>query len=93
MSKADVLWWDRDKQNWKRDPSADLKIKLIEAKEKFWTITLEGKFGDRIPAAVAGYLSWFASAKALGLSDKPTLVLTQSSLLFANEGHMPGLHR
>jgi hypothetical protein len=77
--KADLSWWDKSKQTWKDDPSTDLKIKQIEVKEKYWAVTFEGSFGDRLPAAVSGYLSWFD-----GLTkSKPTLVLTQTSPLFA----------
>src|SRR5258708_4936687 len=82
-SKVDVLWWDKDKQNWKDDPSAaELKIKLFEVKEKSWTIVFEGTFGSRIATAVSGYLSWFAGM--FPLINKPALVLTQSSPLFAS---------
>jgi len=80
-SKADVLWWDKSKQTWKDDPSANLKIKQIEVKEKFWAVTFEGSFGSRIGTAVSGYLSWFAE---LGQSNKPILVLTQTSPILAS---------
>jgi hypothetical protein len=79
--KADLLWWDKSKQIWKDDPSADLKIKQIEVKEKYWAVTFEGTFGDRIATAVSGYLSWF---DGLAQSAKPTLVLTQTSPMLAS---------
>jgi hypothetical protein len=75
-SKANVLWWDRDKRTWNDDPSAVLEIKQFEADEKSWAVTFEGSFGSRIGTAVWGYLSWFAE---LGQPAKPTLVLTQTS--------------
>ena len=79
--KPDLLWWDKSKQTWKDDPSADLKIKQIEIKEKYWAVTFEGSFGSRIGAAVSGSLSLF---DGLTQSIKPTLVLTQTSPLFAS---------
>src|SRR5690348_2004300 len=33
-SRVDVLWWNKDKQDWKDDPSTDLKVKQIDVKEK-----------------------------------------------------------
>ena len=81
--KAAVLWWDKDKRNWNDDPSTDLKVKQIEANEKYWAVSFEGSFGDRIATAVSGSLSWFAYMKVSGQSDKPILVLTQSSPVFA----------
>jgi len=84
-SKLDLLWWDKEKHDWKFDPSASLTIKHIDATEKYWTVIFEGTFGDRIAAAVSGSLSWFADQKALGLPEKPTLALTQwSPLPFAS---------
>jgi hypothetical protein len=80
-SKADVLWWNKDKQSWKDDPSAQLNIKQFEANEKSWTVTFEGSFGSRIGTAASGYLSWFAE---LGQPAKPMLVLTQTSPLLAS---------
>lgn len=80
-SKVASLWWDKSKQAWKDDPSADLKIKQIEVKEKYWAVTFEGTFGDRIATAVSGYLSWF---DGLAQSIKPTLVLTQTSPMLAS---------
>jgi hypothetical protein len=79
-SKADLLWWDKSKQTWKDDPSAQLEIKHIEVKEKNWAVTFEGLFGERLPAAVSGHLSQFEGP--IGFA-KPTLILTQTSLLFA----------
>ena len=80
-SKADVLWWDKSKQIWKDDPSANLNIKQLEVKEKSWAVTFEGSFGSRIGTAVSGYLSWFPE---LGHPAKPMLVLTQTSPILAS---------
>jgi hypothetical protein len=75
----DLLWWDKDKHDWKADPSATLTIKQIEATEKYWSVIFEGTFGDRIATAVSGSLSWFPGLKAMGMPEKPTLALTQWS--------------
>jgi len=80
-SKADVLWWSKDKHGWNEDPSTHLNIKQFEADEKSWAVTFDGSFGRRIGTAVSGYLSWFAG---LGQPSKPMLVLTQTSPLVAS---------
>ncbi len=79
--RADVLWWNKDNQSWKDDPSTELKIKQIEVKEKSWAVTFEGSFGSRIGTAASGYLSWFAE---LGQPAKPMLVITQTSPILAS---------
>jgi hypothetical protein len=84
--KADLLWWDKSKQTWKEDPAAaDLNIKQIEVKDRYWAVIFEGAFGDRIPATVSGSLSWFAD-DPLFKTKKPTFVLTQMSPFFAQAG-------
>jgi hypothetical protein len=80
-SKAEVLWWDKDKRIWKDDPSAALGIKQVEIKDEYWAVTFEGSFGSRIGTAVSGYLSTFAG---LTQPNKPMLVLTQTSPILAS---------
>jgi hypothetical protein len=85
-TKAELHWWNEKERTWKDDPAAELRIKQSEIREKYWAITFEGTFGDRLPAIGSAYLSSFAEGDALGADNKLMLIISVSSLLFAGAG-------